>query len=161
MDSELVKGRVSDDTSASLLMMRLQLSPAMPRAPILILAFLALFCLNGCSKAPPELVSVHGKVTVNGNPVPRIGVIFVPTDENQLAARGTANERGEYALRHRSGELGSEVGHYKVIFRAFATAWRKDAGLEKSLLYDDPQTTPYEADVPPEGGEFNFDLRSP
>jgi hypothetical protein len=70
---------------------------------------------SGCG-GKDKVVSVSGKVTHNGNPVPGIVVSFVPQAETEAGvSTGTTDENGEYKLTvFKTGSRGAVVGTHKV-----------------------------------------------
>lgn len=62
----------------------------------------AALVLVGCGKAPPEIVPVSGRVTLDGQPLPNVEVRFIPTvtglDGNMIGT-GVTDDEGNYTLR--------------------------------------------------------------
>ena len=67
--------------------------------PIAALAVIA-SSLAGCSKTPPPIVAVEGRVTLNGKPLPKAEVRFYPMIGfgGEYIAVGETDEDGRYKL---------------------------------------------------------------
>ncbi|WP_337176611.1 hypothetical protein [Paludisphaera sp.] len=90
-----------------------------PRAAALAVAMLAsLVALPGCGESGPTMGRVHGKVTYNGQPVPKGTITFVPTAPGGRNATGAIAEDGTYALQTEAPGDGAIVGDYKVTVAA-------------------------------------------
>lgn len=70
-------------------------------------------CGGGVSDMP-ELASVSGKVTLDGEPVVGILVLFKP--DSGRAAIGTTDAEGKYTLEYLHEEVGTKVGPSTVSF---------------------------------------------
>jgi hypothetical protein len=80
----------------------------------------------GCSKGPGDIVDVSGRVTINGNPVEKVGVVFQPikTDGNNnpgTGSWGVTDKDGRYTLKLQSKDqkAGAVVGKHKVMFENY------------------------------------------
>lgn len=72
--------------------------------------------LIGCGRGDgPELGTVHGRVTLDGNPLPKAKVTFTPMDESgaRPAAAITDND-GNYELKYSVQHNGAPPGKYQV-----------------------------------------------
>lgn len=83
------------------------------------IAFWTVAMLTGCgSDDGPKLVPVSGQVTLDGKPVPGVGVSFRPDaskgNKSVYEPAGTANVEGKYELVA-AAKNGAEVGWYKVV----------------------------------------------
>lgn len=79
------------------------------------LLILAAFTAAGCGSSDmPELGDVYGQVTLDGNPVSKLNILFSP--EKGRAAGGVTDEEGRYELKYLEGYSGSKVGPAKVTF---------------------------------------------
>jgi len=77
--------------------------------------------LVGCGGNNFSNVSVSGKVTSDGAPVPGIRVVFTPEPSNGNNnpgpwSMGLTNEQGEYSLTDRYGKKGAVAGVHGVSF---------------------------------------------
>jgi uncharacterized protein (TIGR03067 family) len=61
-----------------------------------------------------ELVPVEGKVTLNGKPLAKALVEFVPVDKRGQKATGITNDNGEYILKTLGTKRGVLLGKYRV-----------------------------------------------
>lgn len=69
----------------------------------------AALALTGCSPAGPERFAVHGKVTMDGQPVSEASIIFTPLGKGLAAA--AVIENGQYKL---SAVDGPSQGEFRV-----------------------------------------------
>jgi hypothetical protein len=84
-----------------------------------LLAGMALALLCGCSDKPFKTASVSGRVTLDGKPLPKASVTFVPmaTKENQNpgpTAQGMTDAEGRFKLAVDPSTPGSVVGTCRV-----------------------------------------------
>ncbi|MCS7239540.1 MAG: carboxypeptidase-like regulatory domain-containing protein [Thermoguttaceae bacterium] len=70
----------------------------------------------GCGSEAPELAPVTGKVTLDGQPLPRVIVTFVPV-AGGVSSSGVTNEEGVYELACQLGK-GALVGQHRVYVRS-------------------------------------------
>jgi hypothetical protein len=85
------------------------------------------FCCSGCGGGEeiPDLYTVTGTVTYQGQPVPNADVVFIPDgkpDPKKPApprAYGKTDEKGKYELLFLDGEEGAPAGKYKVVVTAY------------------------------------------
>lgn len=87
-----------------------------------VLCVVSCICLVGiglgCGKSDgPELGGVTGTVMMNGEPVPRVNVTFIPKDKGSPSYGGT-NEHGEYSLMFDQNRPGAAVGQHDVLIEA-------------------------------------------
>ena len=66
----------------------------------------------GCTDSGPDLGEVHGKVTMDGKPLPNAIVSFTPL-EGGRGSTGRTNENGEYTLIYADQE-GALPGKHRV-----------------------------------------------
>ncbi len=134
----------------------------------------ALF-LTGCGDGL-NLVSVRGVVTLNSKPLEGGQVLFMPDASNSDGQPGSdlTGPEGNYLART-NGRSGLAPGKYRVVItkslfdKAKTPEWFKDdpsmaelsfygpAGPKKGLDIIEGEFT---ADVPPEGGTFDFDVKA-
>jgi hypothetical protein len=84
-------------------------------APVAIAGMLA---LAGCSSKPadqPPLGRVRGKITMNGQPLPGVDVVFVP--EKGRPSEATTDKSGRYDLSYIGSTKGAKLGPHKVLIR--------------------------------------------
>lgn len=120
----------------------------------------------GCGSSGPEMASVTGKVTYNGQPVPLGTVSFQSTDpKGGRNASGAIQPDGTYTLQTEEPGDGAQVGDYRVGIVA-----REDPVLDyipkkpvppKRLVpekYENPQNSNLTAKVESGSNEINFEL---
>lgn len=78
------------------------------------LSTLLLSAVVGCGDGGPRLVSVTGKVTVDGQPVPSAIVTFNPTGAGGSNSLGKTDASGNYKLEFSQDKQGALVGDYVV-----------------------------------------------
>jgi hypothetical protein len=78
----------------------------------LALLFL-LVLLWGCSQSGPQVAPVHGKVTLDGKPLPLADISFQP-EGGQRASNGRTDSEGHYELAYKRGQSGALVGMHTV-----------------------------------------------
>ncbi len=108
--------------------------------------------LSGCGNSGPKLVPVSGRITIDGQPLPR-GSISLRAESTWDQPTGSIDADGKYVV-YTKGRAGAPPGRYRVV--VFATEAAHDAegkahpGLPVSIvpaLYNDPATTPLKIDV--------------
>lgn len=131
--------------------------------------------LSGCGAASdrPELGLVTGTVTMDGQPLCNIVVLFSP--DNGRPARGKTNSQGKYELTYIGHTPGCKVGHNRVEIapneegeqdsedsrdtESGGAAQRPKPGkLRIPARYN--SKSELEADVQPGENEFDFKLES-
>jgi hypothetical protein len=142
--------------------------------PRLLLVIAVVFVL-GCGPKPPRVAQVSGRVTLDGKPLPKASVTFVPmaTKENPNpgpTAQGMTDEDGRYQLSVDVSTPGAVVGKCRIYISTRlsdpAIDDRDAGGPIRSLPRDKVpsrynQGTELEFDVPPVGTDkANFDLTS-
>lgn len=81
------------------------------------------FALMGCNRGPrpnPDYRIVTGTVTLNGSPIEKVSITFIPADGQGEAATGLSDAQGKYLLTATEslvGEAGTKPGKYKVLAR--------------------------------------------
>lgn len=69
----------------------------------------------GCGSTDrPELGSVTGTVTMDGQPLPNVWVMFNPTTGGRTSIART-NEQGEYKMMYLEGTPGVNIGSHQVV----------------------------------------------
>ena len=83
----------------------------------LVLCLFVVPFICGCGKKPDTIV-VTGTITVDGQPVEEITIVFVPSDANGLAAFGKTDSQGKFRLSTASRPVGSgaKAGEYIPTF---------------------------------------------
>lgn len=75
---------------------------------------MCLAAMVGCGDGGPRLVSVSGKVTLDGKPVPNAIVTFNPTGAGGSNSLGRTDATGTYQLEFSQDRKGALVGDYVV-----------------------------------------------
>lgn len=70
--------------------------------------------LAGCGPSGPQLSEVKGKVTVDGKPVPRAEIAFVPEAAGGSPSLGKTDAEGNYRLAFTQDRFGALIGKHKV-----------------------------------------------
>jgi hypothetical protein len=117
---------------------------------------------TGCRRS--DMVPVSGRVTFEGQPVPKAIVRFVP-ESRPMAAAGTDDD-GRYRLTTRRPMDGASIGRHKVI----VTPWMPGAGDTSGAtaeperpdipkIFRGADSTPLTVEVTTEGpNQFDFEL---
>ncbi|EAQ77341.1 carboxypeptidase-like regulatory domain-containing protein [Blastopirellula marina] len=134
-----------------------------------------LLSLSGCS-APsdqPELGQVSGTVTLDGDPLSGVAIVFQP--DNGRPAHGQTDAEGKYELTYIRSTRGTKLGHNRVEIAPSEEADEPDEAEPDAEL---PQVkrraksgkpriparynvqSELEADVQPGANTFDFDLSS-
>jgi hypothetical protein len=79
----------------------------------IILATLFCALLVGCSKGGRQIAPVHGRVTLDGQPLLNADVEFQP-DDSSRSSRGRTDADGRYELAYKVHQLGAIVGPHTV-----------------------------------------------
>ena len=128
---------------------------------VLLVVFLPLG-LAGCGSGGgdgPELGTVTGKVTLDGEALPNAVVMFSP--EGAPPSFATTNSSGKYTLRYSAGREGVPLGKCRVRINTFSdgTDEGRPAGPEKVPTKYNNQTE-LTAEVKAGANEFDFPLDS-
>ena len=83
-------------------------------------AFSAVLALAGCGSSDLPLASVSGRVTLDGQPLPKAFVEFQPIAEGS-PSYGITDEEGRYELRFSRRHAGVLAGQHKVRVRTART----------------------------------------
>jgi hypothetical protein len=70
--------------------------------------------LAGCGPGGPPLSEVTGKVTVDGKPVPRAEIAFVPEAAGGSPSLGKTDAVGKYRLAFTQDRYGALIGKHQV-----------------------------------------------
>ena len=72
----------------------------MPRRRRTTTLFLTILLASGCGKAPPPIVPVEGVVLLNGAPLPKAKIRFVPKIDraSEFMAQAVTDEQGRFVL---------------------------------------------------------------
>ena len=89
--------------------------------------------LVGCGGAPtdqPDLGTVTGTVTMNGQPLTNVMVVFSP--ENGRSSMGVTDAEGNYELEYVGDTKGAKIGQHKVSITTAQTDSSEESGGEES-----------------------------
>lgn len=118
-------------------------------------ALAALPMASGCGRSGPEMGQVSGKVTYNGQPVPKGTVAFQSLSPEGRNATGTIGPDGTYTLQTEEPGDGALLGDYLVTVTAFEDEQVLDYIPKKPVTpkrlvpekYENPQTSNLKATV--------------
>jgi hypothetical protein len=139
---------------------------------------LAALLAAGCSKAPPPVVEVTGVVLIDGQPLPRAKVEFIPqlkgfgADQNSSAV---TDDQGRFTLMYQFGtQPGAVAGLHHVLVteytppefhRADADAQQRLGEYQKTLKnrpipedYGNVAKTDLKIEVKPDQKEYKLEL---
>lgn len=88
----------------------------LPNVSYLYLSCFALTLLAGCGSGPadlPDLAPVSGAVTLDGQPLSKAVIQFVP-DAGGRSSTATTDDQGHYELLYTSDYMGASLGKHKV-----------------------------------------------
>lgn len=75
-------------------------------------------CLVGCGSSGPQLGTVEGSVTLDGNPLTGAVVSFRPL-EGGRTAEGVTDESGNFTIEFAAGSKGALLGDHEVRVTTF------------------------------------------
>jgi hypothetical protein len=144
------------------------------RAAVAISVLLAIGLGVGCGEKPPRVAKVAGRVTLDGKPLGKASVTFVPmaTKGNENpgpTAQGITNAEGRYEVSVDTSTPGAVVGKCRIYITTILSdpaIDERDAGGPIRKVRDKVPSrynlgTELEFDVPRSGtDQANFDLKS-
>jgi hypothetical protein len=141
-----------------------------PSLPVLFSAL----TLVGCSRGI-QLGEVKGTVKLNGKPLPKIMVEFVPDLPTGPRSLGTTDENGQYTLVCDNKQPGALVGPHRVVLHDLAVYGEKGLGRKLELVgtpggptlnppripnyYEHPTQTPIRKEVKAGSQVIDLDLK--
>jgi hypothetical protein len=142
---------------------------------LLLPALFGALGMVGCSG--PRMAEVKGTVKLNGKPLPKIMVEFIPDTATGQRSTGTTDENGEYALICDDQRPGAIVGPHRVLLHDLAVYGDKGLGRKLELVgtkggptlnpsrisdqYSNPAKTPIKKEVKPESQTIDLDVKGP
>jgi hypothetical protein len=139
------------------------------RLPLSLVVVFSVVGLQGCGAGGVRFVPVTGKVTMDGKPLAKVGVTFIPQAKpgSEIAgdvSSGVTDDNGEYKLTAfvKGGEKeGAQVGKHKVTITQKDVRGEGDRQIirEKIPKKYNIETT-LSADVKAGGPPINFELTS-
>ncbi len=136
-----------------------------PQAVVTFAACGALLAV-GCGKPvapPPPLGVVAGSVTLDGQPLPKASLSFVPTGTQGHGSNAVTNEAGRYELTYDGSHAGAVIGSHRVEIRTGGEGYDKDGNFfetKERLPGKYHAETKLTAEVAAGPNEINFDLKS-
>ena len=144
-------------------------------AAVLAACLVTIFTLPGCGRGEPTFAPVSGTVTMDGKPIARAAVLFVPPEHSGLApATGETDAAGRFQLS--TGDRpGAAPGNYQVGIRCVETTGltTNELGLVVPVgnqpvevrwhvpeRYGNLATSGLTATVVPGGNDVRFDLKA-
>jgi hypothetical protein len=127
-------------------------------------ALLACVFLTGCKPVGPEIASVEGLVTFDGEPLANASVMFIPQGGRPAIAR--TDSSGKYVLNFSGGRKGAIPGPNKVRISTVAEASEDENGnpipaSKERIPMQYNQTSTLEFNVEPGTANVaNFELKS-
>jgi hypothetical protein len=119
--------------------------------------------LVGCGSDGPEIARVEGTITMDGKPLPRAVVMFVPIGGRPSACE--TDDNGKYVLEFSGGRKGAIPGMNRVEINTARLAYEKDGKMYPAVKESVPakynRMTTLEFNVEPRKNNVaNFDLKS-
>lgn len=111
-------------------------SPFPCTALTIVLACLVAVGCSGKRRELPPLGEVTGVVSLDGRPLPRAAVSFVPYERGN-GSYGTTDEGGRYTLQYAVNHPGAVVGRHRVEIRTGSEGRDKDGNFVET-----PETLP-------------------
>lgn len=112
----------------------------------IIVATLSLLTVGCSSSDVPETAVVEGTVTMNGKPIPNIGVVFFPTGSGPMAS-GNTDQEGRFELTTVKPKDGAVVGKHRVAFGAAEESESEYARKTLPSRYESPETSQITTEV--------------
>jgi hypothetical protein len=126
------------------------------RGAVLLLA--ALLLPAGCGSRS-DLATVTGKITLDGEPLPKAFVVFAPTAQG-TSSRGKTDESGQYEMMFSDREKGAWIGENLVRINTGDVGGGDAPGPKDRVPTDYNEQTTLTVDVKPGKNVFDFDLKS-
>jgi hypothetical protein len=133
--------------------------------PAILLNTASAICIGCGGAAGPELAEVYGKVSLDGQPLAKVGLQFIPEGEGGSPSYGVTNAEGEYELLFSAERAGAMVGKYQVEIQPIEPDVDQDGkpldGATPVLIPSRYQTAgTLTADVKPGSNSIDFALDS-
>lgn len=115
--------------------------------------------LAGCSNGDPNLGQVTGRVTLDGQPLPRARIVFQPSDGKSPPSNSITDDEGRYVMRFNRRLDGAVVGQHSIRITTGRRGTEDRPKREKERI-----PTKYNVDselvreVKSGSQEFNFEL---
>ena len=140
-----------------------------PKYPFYLLLILVAVSLSGCSKPVPTFAKVEGTIRVNGKPVDKLFIRFMPNptkgNDWPINAQSETDAEGHYSLTYfydgKQGD-GAPVGWHLVLIEDMTLAnVPQGAPMPPEripLTYANPTTSTLNEEVKPEDQVIDFDI---
>lgn len=125
--------------------------PATLRPTVLLLWLLV--ALAGCGKSGAQIAPVHGRISLNGQPLANADVQFQP-DGSQRPSSGRTDVEGRYDLVYKRGQPGAMVGPHTVRISVSSEVVKKPPII--AARFD--TKSELHREVKPGDNEFDFDV---
>lgn len=112
-------------------------------------SFVVIALMAGCAKSGLDVAPVHGRVTLDGQPLQYAVVTFQP--EGKSPASSGTDKDGHYELIYKRGIMGAPIGTSRVTILL---------DIQQSHRPQLKPQTDLTREVKPGPNEFNFDLKS-
>jgi hypothetical protein len=116
---------------------------------------LLLILASGCGQGGPEVAPVKGRVTLDGQPLKMVDIVFQPTNGDPPSTSRT-DDNGNYEMLYKRGVMGARTGEHSV---------RID--FTSGIVSNPPKIPPryntqseLKEEVKSGQNEFNFELKS-
>jgi hypothetical protein len=114
--------------------------------------FLLFFILliAGCGESGPQVAPVSGRVTVDGQPMANVDVVFQP-EQKGSPSYGRTGDDGSYTLGYKRGMEGALVGEHRISISISPEVVRNPPRIKNEEL---------RREVKRGKNEFNFDVKT-
>jgi hypothetical protein len=118
-----------------------------------IVLLLLLAILAGCGQDGPQIAPVHGRVTLDGQPLALADVSFQPEGAKRPSS-GRTDSDGRYELMYKRGQPGALVGEHTVRI----SVSRENVPNPPIIAKEFDTETKLRREVKSGDNEFNFDV---
>lgn len=117
-------------------------------------AFVLLLVLfGGCGTNGPQVAPVHGRITLDGQPLALADILFQP-EGGQRPSTGRADADGRYELVYKRGQEGALVGTHSVHISVSGEMVKNPPVIAAKFNTQ----SELRCEVKPGPNEFNFDV---
>jgi hypothetical protein len=116
---------------------------------------LLMMATAGCGSSGPQVAPVHGRVTLDGQPLANADITFQP-EGAQRASIGRTNNEGRYELAYKLGQTGAIVGKHTVNVEVSEELVRNPPPIPERYA----SKSELHPEVKPGDNEINFELKS-
>jgi len=119
------------------------------------LCLVPVLLVAGCGRSGPEVAPVSGRVTLDGQPLEMVDVVFQPKNGDSPSTSRTGPD-GRYELLYKRGIVGARTGEHVV-----------HIGFTSNIVKNPPNiparyntNSDLLVEVKPGSNEYNFDLKN-